>query len=198
MPVGSPYDLCPGRSTRCPLALPAPASPDVLHKLSPRSAKLSIDVSLWARRGRAESQLRATRVSPEPRQGPCWDGVSRPTARGVRQRRPVYQGRWGIRLLAWLIDFVVIVLGVGVGTVVLSVVAVTTGLPNGIIAVLALLLLFVAPVLYGLCYGNGRALGALLTDTARTSQGRQSSRRPRRAGPCWFERCSCRCCSWWW
>ncbi|MFB6397384.1 RDD family protein [Polymorphospora lycopeni] len=71
----------------------------------------------------------------------------------------------GARFLAWLVDFVVYVLGVGVGFVVLSLVAVAAGLPDGTVALLAVSLLFVVPLLYGLCYGNGRALGAVLTGT---------------------------------
>ncbi|MEV4416535.1 RDD family protein [Catellatospora sp. NPDC049609] len=69
------------------------------------------------------------------------------------------------RFLAWLIDFVVYLLGVGVGVVVVSLVRVTSGLSDGAVTVLALSLLFVVPMLYGLIYGNGRALGAVLTGT---------------------------------
>ncbi|MEH1016939.1 RDD family protein [Micromonospora sp. CPCC 206060] len=86
------------------------------------------------------------------------------------------------RILAWLIDFVVFVLGVGVGLVVVSLVSVAAGLSGGTVVLLAISLLFVVPVLYGLCYGNGRALGAVLTGTqlVRVRDGRRVGSRA-----CW-------------
>jgi hypothetical protein len=71
----------------------------------------------------------------------------------------------GARFVAWLIDLVVFVVGVGLGFVALSVVYVAAGLPTRTAALPALSLLVVVPLLYGLCYGDGRALGALLTGT---------------------------------
>ncbi|MGW0803277.1 hypothetical protein [Nonomuraea sp. NPDC002799] len=71
----------------------------------------------------------------------------------------------GAQFLAWLVDFVVFVLGVGVGFAIVSLVYVAAGLPEGVLLVLSLSLLFVVPLLYGLCYGDGRALGAVLTST---------------------------------
>lgn len=71
----------------------------------------------------------------------------------------------GALFLAWLVDFVVYVLGVGVGFVVVSYVYVTADLSDGALLLLLVSLLFVVPLLYGLCYGNGRALGAVLTGT---------------------------------
>ncbi|MEO3817465.1 RDD family protein [Plantactinospora sp. B24E8] len=71
----------------------------------------------------------------------------------------------GARFLAWLVDFVVFVLAVGVGFVVVSGVYVAAGLSDGVLVLLLAALLFGVPLLYGLCYGNGRALGAVLTGT---------------------------------
>lgn len=66
-------------------------------------------------------------------------------------------------LLAWLADFVVYLVGA-----VVAVVALAAAMPdlsdNAIVLVLLGLLLGV-PLVYGLCYGNGRALGAVLTGT---------------------------------
>jgi hypothetical protein len=70
------------------------------------------------------------------------------------------------QFLAWLVDFVVIVLGVGVGVVVLAVVDRTADLDNGTLSLALVAILFLVPLLYGgLCYRNGRALGAVLTGT---------------------------------
>lgn len=69
------------------------------------------------------------------------------------------------RLLAWFIDFVVFLLGVGVGVVVLSLLYTSGKIDNNQLVLGDLALLFVVPPLYGLCYGNGRALGAVLTGT---------------------------------
>ncbi|ONI87653.1 hypothetical protein ALI22I_20745 [Saccharothrix sp. ALI-22-I] len=71
----------------------------------------------------------------------------------------------GAQFLTWLVDFVVFMLGVGLGFVVMSVVYVQTGFSDGTLTLLMLSWLFTVPLLYGLCYGNGRALGAVLTGT---------------------------------
>jgi hypothetical protein len=69
------------------------------------------------------------------------------------------------RFLAWLVDFVVFVLGVGVGVVVVAVVDLTADLDNGVLVLGLIAVLFLVPLLYGMCYRNGRALGAVLTGT---------------------------------
>ncbi|MEU6074055.1 RDD family protein [Micromonospora sp. NPDC047074] len=69
------------------------------------------------------------------------------------------------RFLAWLIDMTVFVLGVGAGVVVLALVAVARGLSDGVVTLVAISLFLAVPMLYGLFYGNGRALGAVLTGT---------------------------------
>ncbi|GIF84619.1 RDD family protein [Catellatospora bangladeshensis] len=73
-------------------------------------------------------------------------------------------GEWR-RFLAWLIDFVVYLLGVAVGIVAVSLVRVTSGLSDEAVTVCALALLVVVPVLYGLFFSGGRALGGVLTGT---------------------------------
>ncbi len=57
------------------------------------------------------------------------------------------------------------VLGVGVGFVVVSGVYVTADLEDGTLLVCLIAMLFLVPLLYGTCYRNGRALGAVLTGT---------------------------------
>ncbi|MFD5095006.1 hypothetical protein ACFWMR_30700 [Amycolatopsis thailandensis] len=79
----------------------------------------------------------------------------------------VEAGFWA-QSFAWLVDFVVFVLGVGVGVLVLALVDLSVNLDNGVIALAVLAILFVVPLLYGLCFGNGRALGAVLTGTRLT------------------------------
>jgi len=69
------------------------------------------------------------------------------------------------RLLAWLVDFVVFLLAVGVGLVAVSVPYADGKVDDGQLALAAIALLVLVPPLYGLCYGNGRALGAVLTGT---------------------------------
>lgn len=66
---------------------------------------------------------------------------------------------------AWLIDFVVYVFGFAVGFVALAVVDLNRDLDANVITISALSLLVVVPVLYGLFYTNGRALGAVCTGT---------------------------------
>jgi hypothetical protein len=71
----------------------------------------------------------------------------------------------GAQFLAWLIDFTVYVLGFAAGFVALALVDRAIVLSDDTVAVAALSLLLVLPLLYGLCYGNGRALGGVLTGT---------------------------------
>lgn len=71
----------------------------------------------------------------------------------------------GAKFLAWFVDFLMFVLSAGVGFGVLSYVYVTAGLSDGTLLGLMVALLFGVPLLYGLCYGNGRALGAVVTGT---------------------------------
>ncbi|MGW0435134.1 hypothetical protein ACWDV4_21670 [Micromonospora sp. NPDC003197] len=80
---------------------------------------------------------------------------------GILYVRP---GGWA-QFFTWLIDFVVYVVTVAVGIVVVALVGSSAGLTNGVLALLMIAVLFGAPVLYGLFYGNGRALGALFTGT---------------------------------
>ncbi|MFC3452903.1 RDD family protein [Amycolatopsis speibonae] len=76
----------------------------------------------------------------------------------------VEAGAWR-QFLAWLIDFVVFVLGVGVGVVVLALVDRSANLDGGLIALSIVAILFAVPSLYGVCYRNGRALGAVVAGT---------------------------------
>ncbi|QQQ73705.1 RDD family protein [Saccharothrix sp. 6-C] len=69
------------------------------------------------------------------------------------------------RLLSWLVDFAVCLLAVGVGFVVLSGLSTAGKIDDGRLVLAAIALLVLVPPLYGLGYGNGRALGALLTGT---------------------------------
>lgn len=87
--------------------------------------------------------------------------------------RYVKAGRWA-RFLGWLVDVVVIVLGMGVGVIVLAGVDRAAGLDKGILTLAVIAILFLVPLLYGgLCYRDGRALGAVLTGTrlVRTADG---------------------------
>jgi hypothetical protein len=67
--------------------------------------------------------------------------------------------------VTWLVDFVVFVVGVAVGILVLAAVDNAQDLDDGVVALGLLALLFGVPLLYGLFYTNGRALGAVLTGT---------------------------------
>ncbi|MFC0100920.1 hypothetical protein ACFFKH_25810 [Micromonospora marina] len=69
------------------------------------------------------------------------------------------------QVMSWLIDFVVCLFAVAVGVVALSVVDRAVTLSGGALAGAALSWFVLVPVLYGLCYGNGRALGGVLTGT---------------------------------
>ncbi|MGC4895373.1 hypothetical protein [Micromonospora sp. DT31] len=71
----------------------------------------------------------------------------------------------GAQFLAWLVDFIVYLTGFGVGVVALSLVDRAVALSDDAVAGVALSLFVAVPMLYGLCYGNGRALGAVLTGT---------------------------------
>lgn len=85
----------------------------------------------------------------------------------------VNAGGWA-RFLAWLVDVVVSVLGMGVCFVVVAGVGRGADLDNGTVGVIGIGMLFLAPLLYGgLCFRNGRALGAVLTGTqvVRTKDG---------------------------
>ncbi|GAA1354298.1 RDD family protein [Saccharothrix algeriensis] len=70
-----------------------------------------------------------------------------------------------VRFLAWLVDFAVFLLGSAAGIVVVALVDRRMELPGGTVALLFIGVLIAVPLLYGLCYGNGRALGAVLTGT---------------------------------
>lgn len=69
------------------------------------------------------------------------------------------------RFLAWLVDFAVFVLAVGAGFVALVEAHRSSRIAAGTFALLLFALFVLVPLLYGLCYGNGRALGGVLTGT---------------------------------
>lgn len=74
--------------------------------------------------------------------------------------RYVRAGQWPL-IFSWLIDFVVFVIVLVVGVVVL----VSLGLDDQQLGLGAVLLVPGAPLLYGVFYGNGRSIGAVLTGT---------------------------------
>lgn len=84
------------------------------------------------------------------------------------------------RPLSWLVDFGVFVLLAGGGFVAIAVSIETVS--GGAAALIMLGLLVGVPLLYGLCYGNGRALGAVLTGTrlVRVKNGHRLG-----VGACW-------------
>ncbi len=85
----------------------------------------------------------------------------------------VKAGGWA-RLLAWLVDVVVSVLGMAVGAIVAAGVGRAADLDIDIVSVIVIVMLFLAPMLYGgLCYRDGRAFGAVLAGTqlVRTADG---------------------------
>ena len=85
----------------------------------------------------------------------------------------VNAGGWA-RFLGWLVDVVVSVLVMAVGVFVAVGVGLAAGLDNRTAGGIGIATLFLAPLLYGgLCYRNGRALGAVLTGTqlVRTKDG---------------------------
>ncbi|GAB3712509.1 hypothetical protein GCM10027598_19100 [Amycolatopsis oliviviridis] len=71
----------------------------------------------------------------------------------------------GRQFVAWLVDFVVFLFGVGVGVVIMAVVDRSANLDDGVLTLAMLAMFFVVPSLYGVCYGNGRALGAVVAGT---------------------------------
>ncbi len=76
----------------------------------------------------------------------------------------VTAGGWA-RLLSWLVDFLVYLFGVSTGFVVFAVAVHDSDVSDNVAPLTLLGLLFGVPVLYGLFFGNGRALGAVLTGT---------------------------------
>jgi hypothetical protein len=77
---------------------------------------------------------------------------------------PYVPARW-TAFFAWFIDSIVVLAGLAVGVAALAVLDESQRVPGGVIALCLLALVFVVPMLYGLCYWNGRALGALLAGT---------------------------------
>ncbi|WP_447007667.1 RDD family protein [Saccharothrix isguenensis] len=69
------------------------------------------------------------------------------------------------QLATWVVDFLVYLLGVAVGIVAASVPYSSGAIDDGQLALFLIAVLFLVPPLYGLCYGNGRALGAVLAGT---------------------------------
>jgi hypothetical protein len=88
-------------------------------------------------------------------------------------------GAWA-RMSAWFVDVLFVVLCAAGGTVALVVAKPET--PNSTVGLTTLGLLVGLPVLYGFFYGNGRALGGMLTGTrlVRVKNGRRIG-----AGACW-------------
>ena len=86
------------------------------------------------------------------------------------------------RALSWLVDFGVFVLFAGGGFVAIAIAYSNEAVSGGVAALIMLGLLVGVPVLYGLRYGNGRALGAVLTGTrlVRFKNGHRLG-----AGACW-------------
>ncbi|MGW1343436.1 RDD family protein [Kribbella sp. NPDC002412] len=78
--------------------------------------------------------------------------------------RYVRAGEWA-RALAWLVDFLMVVLGMGIGVVALAVVDLQADLGNGALTLSMLGLVVGVPLVYGLFFGNGRALGGVLAGT---------------------------------
>ncbi len=75
------------------------------------------------------------------------------------------RARAWVMFLAWLVDFVMFWLCGAVGFVVVAVVAVVADLEDETATLGPALALFLTPLVYGAFYGNGRALGAVLTGT---------------------------------
>lgn len=78
--------------------------------------------------------------------------------------RYVPAGGWAL-FFAWFVDFAVFTLGVAAGFVALALVDRSQGLGDAAVTIAALALPFAVPLLYGLCYADGRALGAVVTGT---------------------------------
>jgi hypothetical protein len=75
------------------------------------------------------------------------------------------RARAWVMFLAWLVDFVVFWLFGAVGFVIMAVVGRVADLDEDTTTLGAVVALFLAPLVYGAFYGNGRALGAVLTGT---------------------------------
>jgi len=73
-------------------------------------------------------------------------------------------GGWAL-CFTWLIDFVAYLVVALIGVGILAGLAPSLGLGNGELGLIAIVWLLVAPLVYGLLYGSGRALGALCTGT---------------------------------
>ncbi|SMD17898.1 RDD family protein [Lentzea albidocapillata] len=93
----------------------------------------------------------------------------------------VTAGGWA-RLLSWLVDFVVYLFCAFAGFVAFVLATRDSGVSDSVAALTMLGLLAGTPVLCGLVFGNGRALGAMLTGTrlVRVKNGRRIG-----AGACW-------------
>lgn len=78
--------------------------------------------------------------------------------------RYVEAGGWA-RTFAWLIDAIVVLFGLLIGVGALAALDDALHLGGGMLVLGMAVLLFGVPLLYGLCYTNGRALGALCTGT---------------------------------
>jgi hypothetical protein len=82
---------------------------------------------------------------------------------------PYVPARDWAAFLAWLIDFTVFVLGFAVAFVVMAVIdqarPEAQQFDDGTLVVVALVLLIAVPLILGLWFGNGRALGGVLTGT---------------------------------
>lgn len=79
--------------------------------------------------------------------------------------RRYVEARERARALAWLVDCFVVVLGVVIGIVALLLVDHQVGLDSATAGLVMFGLPFGVPLLYGVFYGNGRALGAVLAGT---------------------------------
>lgn len=79
-------------------------------------------------------------------------------------RRYVRPGVW-VLFLAWLVDFIVVVSAQVIGLLALLERDRQVGLSTGPAWLGLIGLVFGVPLVYGLIYGNGRALGGLLTGT---------------------------------
>ena len=78
--------------------------------------------------------------------------------------RYVPAGDWA-RFFTWLIDLLVFAFGVTAGIVALVLIDQSRDLGDGVLALGMLAVLFAVPLLYGLCYTDGRALGGLMAGT---------------------------------
>lgn len=82
---------------------------------------------------------------------------------------PYVPARDWAAFLAWLIDFTVFVLGFAVAFVVMAVIdqarPEARQLDDGTLVIIMLVLLIVVPLMYGLWFRDGRALGGVLTGT---------------------------------